>query len=144
MPEADPDARREAAPPPEPAPAPRPLPKEPRHVRAVPTTADVKVERALELLNASDHQRTIAGLARTLGQPWVTAAPDAAAASMVNVVVAWELSWYWFRVDLGDDADPISLLEKGEELGQIDDALRSWNAGLDADGRLVAGVGSEP
>jgi hypothetical protein len=141
--EADPEAWREAAPPPEPSPAPRPIPKEPRHVRAVPTTADVKVERALELLNASDHQRTIAGLARTLGQPWVTAAPDAAAPSMVNVVVAWELSWYWFRVDLGDEADPISLLEKGEELSQIDEALRAWNAGLDADGRLVAGVGTE-
>jgi hypothetical protein len=161
-PEAGPDAWREAAPVADRArprgersaaahegersaePAPRPLPKEPRHVRAVPTTADVKVDRALELLNASDHQRTIAGLARTLGQPWVTAVPDASAPSMVNVVVAWELSWYWFRVDLGDEADAISLLEKGEELSQIDEALRSWNAGLDADGRLVSGVGSEP
>jgi len=141
--EADPEAWREPAPAPEAPPAPRPVPKEPRHVRAVPTTGDVKVERALELLNASDHQRTIAGLARTLGQPWVAAAPDTAAPSMVNVVVAWELSWYWYRVDLGDEADPISLLEKGEELSQIDEGLRAWNAGLDADGRLVAGVGSE-
>jgi hypothetical protein len=146
---AEPEAWREVVaepdppPAPEPPPAPRSMPKEPRHVRAVPTTADVKVERALELINASDHQRTIAGLARTLGQPWVTAAPDEAAPSMVNVVVAWELSWYWYRVDLGDEADPISLLEKGEELGQIDEGLRAWNAALDADDRLVAGIGSE-
>jgi hypothetical protein len=141
--EADPEAWREAASPPEPPATPRPRPKDPRHVRAVPTTAEVKVERALELFNASDNQRTIAGLARTLGQPWVTASPDATAPSMVNVVVAWELSWYWFRIDLGDEADPIALLEKGDELAQIDQELRAWNATLDADGRLAAGVGSE-
>jgi hypothetical protein len=140
--EADPDAWREAAHAPPPEPPPRSRPKEPRRVHAVPTTADVKVERALELFNASNHQRTIAGLVRTLGQPWATAAPDEAAPSMVNVVVAWELSWYWFRVDLGDEADPIVLLEKGEELGQIDEGLRTWNASVDGDGRLVAGVGS--
>src|SRR5436305_4697520 len=33
-----------------------------RHVRAVPTTAEVKVERALELFNASEHPRTISGI----------------------------------------------------------------------------------
>ena len=54
----------------------RSRPKDPRHVHAVPTTAEVKVERALELFNDSDHQRTIAGLARTLGDPWVSALPD--------------------------------------------------------------------
>ena len=48
-------------------PAPRPRPKDPRHVRAVPTTAQAKVDRALELFNGSSHQRTVAGLARTLG-----------------------------------------------------------------------------
>ncbi len=124
------------------APRPRRWRNEARQVRAVPTTAEVKVERALELFNGSEHQRTIAGLIRTLGAPWVSASPDTEAPSMVNVVVAWELSWYRFRVDLGDEADPVVLLEKGEEVGEIDEPLRDWNATVDADGRLTAEVGS--
>jgi predicted Fe-S protein YdhL (DUF1289 family) len=124
----------EAAPPPRP----RSRPQSPRHVRAVPTTAEVKVERALELFNGSGHQRTVAGLARTLGKPWVSAMPDPAQASAVSVLVAWELSWYRYRVDLGDEADPVMMLDKGEELDQIEEPLRTWNAELDTDGRVVA------
>jgi hypothetical protein len=133
----------EAPPPPappreRPAPA-RPRPKDPRHVRAVPTTAQAKVERALDLFNGSSHQRTIAGLARTLGTPFVSAQPDMAQGSQVTVVVAWELSWYRYRVDLGDEADPVMMLDKGEEIEQIEEDLREWNARLDADGRVLAG-----
>jgi predicted Fe-S protein YdhL (DUF1289 family) len=123
---------------PAPAPRPRSRPQSPRHVRAVPTTAEVKVERALELFNGSGHQRTVAGLARTLGRPWVSAIPDPAQASAVSVLVAWELSWYRYRVDLGDEADPVMMLDKGEELDQIDESLRGWNAELDEQGRVVA------
>jgi len=122
-----------------PAPRPRSRPQNPRHVRAVPTTAEVKVERALDLFNGSSHQRTVAGLARTLGRPWVSAMPDPAQASAVSVLVAWELSWYRYRVDLGDEADPVMMLDKGEEIDQIDESLRAWNAGLDENGRVVAG-----
>jgi hypothetical protein len=121
----------------------RRLRKEARHVRAVPTTAEVKVERALDLFNASEHQRTIAGLVRTLGPPWVSAHADLDAPSAVTVVVAWELSWYRFRIDLGDEQDPVALAEKGEEVGEIDEVLRDWNAGVTKDGTLVAEIGSE-
>jgi hypothetical protein len=121
-------------------PPPRPRPKDPRHVRAIPTTAQAKVERALELFNGSTHQRTVAGLARTLGTPFVSAQPDAAQGSQVTVVVAWELSWYRYRVDLGDEADPVMMLDKGEEIEQIDEGLRDWNARLDPEGRVLAGV----
>jgi hypothetical protein len=125
---------------PRPAPVPRPRPKDPRHVRAIPTTAQAKVDRALELFNGSSHQRTVAGLARTLGTPFVSAQPDAAQGSQVSVVVAWELSWYRYRVDLGDEADPVMMLDKGEEIEQIDEGLRDWNARLDPEGRVLAGV----
>ena len=117
----------------------RELPKEPRHVRAVPTTAQVKVERALALFNGSEHQRMIAGLARTLGAPWVAAAPDQEQPSAVDIIVAWELSWYRFRVDLGDEAGPVALLEKGEQLQEIGGAERDWNAAMDPEGRLLPG-----
>jgi hypothetical protein len=128
----------------EPAPG-RPLsrPKDPRHVRAVPTNAQVKVERAIEVFNSSEHPRTIAGIARSLGEPWVSASPAAAAPSEVHVVVAWELSWYHYRIDLGDENDPVTLLAKGEELDELDDWAREWNSGAGADGRLALGIGSE-
>jgi hypothetical protein len=112
--------------------------REARHIRAVPTTREVKIERALELFNGSDHPRTIAGIGRTLGTPWVHASPDTAAPSEVTIVVAWELSWYRYRVDLGDADEPILLLEKGDELSELEEPLREWNAVADANGHLAA------
>ncbi len=116
-------------------------------MRAVPTTAEGKVERAIDLFNGSDHQRTIAGLARTLGTPYVAVRPDGEQQSQVSLVVAWELSWYRYRVDLGDEGDPVMMLEKGDELDQIDADLRDWNATLDTAGRVLtdkAVKGSSP
>jgi hypothetical protein len=119
-------------------------PRDPRHVRAVPTTADVKVERALELFNDSEHARSIAGIMRSLGEPWVAAAPDVAAPSQVDILVAWELSWYRYRVDLGDAGEAVVLLDKGEELDQLEGEPPDWNVQASPDGRLALGVGSPP
>jgi len=122
----------------------REAPRDPRHVRAVPTTADVKVERALELFNGSEHARSIAGIMRSLGEPWVAAAPDIAAPSQVDILIAWELSWYRYRVDLGDAGEAVVLLEKGEELDQLEGEPPDWNVQASPDGRLALGVGSPP
>jgi hypothetical protein len=129
----------------EPAPPPRPRsrPQNPRHVRAVPTNAQVKVERALELFNQSEHPRTIAGIARTLGEPWVSAVPLDDLPAEVALVVAWELSWYRFQIDLGAARDPVTLVGKGHELDELDESLREWNASAVSDGRIGVGVRSE-
>lgn len=116
--------------------------KDARHVRAVPTNSEVKVERALEIFNASDFPRKIAGITRSLGEPWVSASPAAAAPSEVVVIVAWELSWYRYRVDLGDADEPVALVSKGLELDEIEEELREWNGSADPAGRLAVGVGS--
>jgi hypothetical protein len=147
LPEPEAEAILAEEPAPEPAPPPAAAPprqhrREARHVRAVPTNAQVKVERALELFNLSDHVRTIAGISKTLGEPWVSAAPLAAAPAEVSIVVAWELSWYRFRVDLGDADDPVTLVDKGQELEELAEAMREWNATALADGRLAVGVAS--
>jgi len=117
-------------------------PKDPRHVRAVPTNAQVKLERAVDVFNDSELPRTIAGIARSLGEPWVSATPSATAPSEVAVVIAWELSWYHYRVDLGDEHEPVALVGKGEELEELEEWAREWNASALADGRLALGVGS--
>ena len=114
--------------------------KDPRHVRAVPTNAQVKIERALEMFNHSEHTRTIAGIARTLGHPWVSALPRPEAPSEVDITVAWELSWYRYRIDLGDASDPVTLLDKGQEIEELGDSEREWNASATEDGQLAAGV----
>ena len=124
-------------------PPPRSRPRDPRHVRAVPTTGEVKIERALELFNGSEHQHTISGLVRTLGPPWASARPDIDQPSVVDLVVAWELSWYRFRVDLGDEGNPVALLDKGDELDQIDEDLRAWNTEVDEDGHLATPAPAE-
>jgi hypothetical protein len=122
----------------------REAPRDPRHVRAVPTTADVKVERALELFNGTEHARSIAGIMRSLGEPWVAAAPDVAAPSQVDILIAWELSWYRYRVDLGDAGEAVVLHDKGEELDQLEGDTPDWNVQASPDGKLALGVGSRP
>jgi hypothetical protein len=112
-------------------------------VRAVPTNAQVKVERGIEIFNASEHRRTIAGIARTLGEPWVSAVPLVETPSEVELTVAWELSWYRYRIDLGDADDPVTLRDKGEELEQLEESARDWNATADTDGTIALGVRSE-
>ena len=112
-------------------------------MRAVPTNAQVKVERAIEVFNGTEHPRTIAGIARSLGEPWVTATPLAESPSEVSIVVAWELSWYHYRVDLGTERDPVTLVGKGEELDELDDWAKEWNASASADGALEIGIRSQ-
>jgi hypothetical protein len=146
------EPRQYEVPPPEVAPheqvTPAPAPPPPRrrdvrHVRAVPTNAQVKVERGVEIFNGSEHPRTIAGIAKTLGEPWVSAMPLAETPSEIELTVAWELSWYRYRIDLGDADDPVTLRDKGEELDQLEDSVREWNASALADGKIVIGVRSE-
>ena len=116
-----------------------PLPEpfyEPRHVHAIPTNADLKMARALELFNASEHPRTVAGVARSLGQPIVAVRPSATEGSVVGITVAWELSWYRYEVDLADEAAGVRLIAQGAELAELDEEDRLANATADERGEL--------
>jgi hypothetical protein len=77
------------------------------------TGGDVKTVRALEVFNAGEHPRRVAGVARSLGAPSVTVRPQAESGSTVAIVVAWELSWYRYEVDLGDEAAGASVVAQG-------------------------------
>ena len=48
--------------------------------------------------------RRVAGVARSLGAPAVTVRALEDSGSTVAIVVAWELCWYRYEVDLGDEA----------------------------------------
>ena len=128
--------------PPAPAPAPRSAepvyepPREPRHVHAIPTNAELKMSRALELFNASSHPRTVGGVARSLGQPIVAVRPSQTEGSVVGITVAWELSWYRYEVDLADEAAGVRVIAQGAELSELEEADRHANAVADERGEL--------
>jgi hypothetical protein len=94
-------------------------------------------ERAAARFNASEAGRTVAGLVRTLGDPVVSVGACAGAAETLRVTVAWELSWYQWGVDIGDEERPVFELGKGREIAEIDAAARQWNASTVEGGRIV-------
>ncbi|HET7046862.1 MAG TPA: hypothetical protein VFI54_01210 [Solirubrobacteraceae bacterium] len=140
---ADPVEHEERAP--EPAPPPAPAPRrervrerlrEPRHVRAIPTSAEHKIASAVELFNGSEHRRTIAGVARSLGAPTVSVRPAEEGLSLVNVVASWELCWYRYEVDLSEEVPTVRLTAQGYELDELPAEERSPNAVSDERGSL--------
>jgi hypothetical protein len=114
-------------------------PREPRHVHAVPTNAELKMSRAIEVFNGSEHPRTVAGVARSLGMPLVAVRPSATEGSVVAITVAWELSWYRYEVDLADEASGVRVIAQGTELDELDEPDRTANAGADERGELTLG-----
>jgi hypothetical protein len=139
-------AAKRPAPPPPPAARPKPLPDpaaapvRPRRLQpdlgAADLTPATRFERAIFRFNASDAGRTTAGLTRTLGAPSVSVGDLAGAGDEVRITVAWELTWYQWGVDLGDELRPVFELAKGFEVSEIDSAARQWNASAH-DGRVV-------
>jgi hypothetical protein len=111
--------------------------REPRHVRAVPTSVEHKVASAVETFNGSDHCKTVSGVARSLGVPEVSVRPDANRASVVNVVVAWELCWYRYEVDLSDDKPTVRVAGQGYELEELEPHEREPNATATASGQVT-------
>ena len=105
-------------------------------MHAVPTNADLKMARALDLFNASSHRRTVAGVGRSLGAPIVAVRPSASEGSVVTIAVAWELSWYRFEVDLADEAAGVRLADQGTELDELGAAEHVPNAAADDQGEL--------
>lgn len=153
LPEAEhePEPTVDAYPDPEPDPRPRrrPDPAAPGRTTgriAADASPRSPFERGLERFNASEAPRTVAGLARTLGAPWVSVGAVAGAAHEVRITVAWELCWYQWGVDLDDELRPVFQIDKGQELEQLDAAARQWNARAGEGGRiaLAAGRVAEP
>jgi hypothetical protein len=126
----------------EPPPAPpvaRPQPepwREPRHVHAIPTNADMKRARAADVFNGSDRPRTVSALARSLGAPFVVVRPSETEGAIVTIVVGWELCWYRYEVDLADEGSGVRQTGQGDELTELDQADTVPNAAADERGEL--------
>ena len=111
-------------------------PREPRHVRAVPTSVETKTAAAVSLFNSSEHPKTVAGIGRSLGLPDVAVYPSDPTGSVVNLVVSWELCWYRYQVELSDEVPHVRVLDQGYELSELGGVDRQINATADERGRL--------
>lgn len=111
--------------------------REPRHVRAVPTSVENRISSAVSLFNDSEHPRTVSGIARSLGLPDVSVHPSDPVASVVNVVVSWELCWYRYEVDLSDAVPSVRSAGQGYELDELSVLERQNNATADDRGQLL-------
>jgi hypothetical protein len=108
-----------------------------REIHAVPTNAELKVTRALELFNKSEHTKTVSGVARSLGPPEVAVKARADDGALVEIVVAWELCWYRYEVDLADEPHAVRLLGQGYELEDLGEDAAPSNAVADGRGELA-------
>ena len=98
--------------------------------------SEAALVEAADLFNASLFRRTIEGVAKALGDPFVSIVPLSGVNSELVLTFAWEITWYQYRV-LPEAPQPIRLADRGSELSEIEPAFTDWNAQLDDSGRVV-------
>ena len=59
---------------------------------------EVALLEAADLFNGSAYRRTVGGIAKSLGEPNASIVPLSGTSGELAVTVAWELSWYQYRV----------------------------------------------
>jgi hypothetical protein len=106
-------------------------------IAGTPDEDEVLRRRAIEEFNASEFPRRVAGVARSLGVPTVCIRPVDYLASAVTIVVAWELCWYRYAVDLDTEPAEVRILAQGTELGALAREDRLANAVVDERGALA-------
>jgi hypothetical protein len=94
-------------------------------------------ERAVAAFNESEFPRRVAGVARSLGKPEVSVRSAEHLSSVVRIVVAWELCWYRYEVDLSDGLQEACVIGQGTELSELPREDRLANALADESGALA-------
>jgi hypothetical protein len=100
---------------------------------------ELAIVEAADLFNGSQHRRTVAGVAKSLGAPKASIVPLSGVSGEMVVTVAWEISWYQYRVS-PDAPQPVRLAERGHDLEELEATFQDWNARLAEDGRLIPDI----
>ena len=100
---------------------------------------DMAVVEAADVFNTSPYRRTVGGVARSLGEPHSSIVALSGAKAEFVLTVAWDLSWYQYRISL-DAAQPVRLVERGHELQELKQPFTNWNAHVEEDGRVITNV----
>jgi hypothetical protein len=97
---------------------------------------ELQLLEAADLFNGSTYRRTVGGIAKSLGGAKASIVPLSGDAGEIAVTVAWDLSWYQYRVS-PESAQPVRLERRGHELDELEDTFKAWNAHVEDEGRLV-------
>jgi len=97
---------------------------------------EVAILEVADLFNASTYRRTVGGIAKSLGEAKASIVPLSGVSGEMAVTVAWDLSWYQYRI-APDSAQPVRLERRGHELEELDRPFKEWNAHVEDEGRLV-------
>jgi hypothetical protein len=97
------------------------------------------IVEAAELFNDSAYRRTIAGIAKSLGDARVSLLPLSGVNPEVVITIAWDISWYQYRVS-PESPQHVRLAERGYELDDLDARFTHWNGHLAADARVAPDI----
>jgi hypothetical protein len=97
---------------------------------------EVALLEAADMFNASTYRRTVGGIAKSLGEAKASIVPLSGSTGEMAVTVAWDLSWYQYRIS-PESGQPVRLERRGHELDDLEMGFKSWNAHLEDEGRLV-------
>ena len=100
---------------------------------------EMAVLEAADIFNASAYRRTVGGIAKSLGEARASIVPLSGVSSELAVTVAWDLSWYQYRVS-PESAQPVRLERRGHELDELEDSFKGWNTHVEDEGRLVPDI----
>ena len=97
---------------------------------------EVALLEAADIFNGSPYRRTVGGIVKSLGVPRASIVPLSGTAGELAITIAWDLSWYQYRVS-PDSAQPVRLERRGHELAELEETYKAWNAHVEDEGRLV-------
>ena len=97
---------------------------------------EVALLEAADLFNASTYRRTVGGIAKSLGEAQASIVALSGDSGEMAVTVAWDLSWYQYRVS-PDSGQPVRLERRGHELDELEETFKAWNAHVEPEGRLI-------
>ena len=100
---------------------------------------ELSMVEAADLFNGSQYRRTVGGIGKSLGPPRVSVVVLSGVNAEVVVTVAWDISWYQYRVSPESD-NPVRLEDRGHDPGELEGGFTEWNAHMDADGRIVPDI----
>jgi predicted RNA-binding Zn-ribbon protein involved in translation (DUF1610 family) len=100
---------------------------------------EIAMVEAADLFNASQYRRTVGGISKSLGEASVSVVVLSGVNSEVVVTVAWDISWYQYRVSPDSD-NPVRLEGRGHDPAELEASFTGWNAHMDPDGRVVPDI----
>ena len=96
------------------------------------------LQRAVELFNESEFPRRVAGVSRSLGPAEISVRAAEHLESVVLIVVAWELCWYRYEVDLSVEGAQAAVLAQGTELSRTRPGMSASSNAVASDSGLLS------